>query len=73
MFKKGQRVRWNDPGINDYDYKDRDAVLNRIFRIQWVDNENGMAYIVEEGGPSEAEVFTNELEAMVDTNELEAL
>lgn len=73
MFKKGQKVRWNDPGIKDYDFKDRDAVLNRIFRIHWVDNESGMAYIVEEDGPSEAEVFTNELEAVVCTSKLEAL
>ena len=60
-FKIGQRVRWNDPGINDYDPEDREWVLNRVFLIHSVDNRHGVAFIVEEDGGSEAEVYTDEL------------
>lgn len=58
----GQRVYWNDPGINDYEPGDREEVLNRIFLVHSVDNRHGVAYIVEENGGSEAEVYTDELE-----------
>ena len=63
-FYEGQRVKWLDPGINDYDEEDRDWVLNRVFLIHDVDNRHGIAYIVEEGGGSEAEVYTDELIAI---------
>ena len=63
-FRVGQRVHWNDPGINDYDVKDREDVLNRVFLVHSVDNRHGVAFIVEEDGGSEAEVYTDELEAI---------
>lgn len=61
-FKKGQRVVWNDPAISDYSEEDLSYVRNRVFIIHAVDNGLGEAYIVEEGGRTEAEVYTNELE-----------
>ena len=63
-FHVGQRVHWNDPGINDYEPEDRDDVLSRVFLVHDVDNRHGVAYIVEEDGGSEAEVYTDELEAI---------
>ena len=63
-YHVGQRVKWDDPGINDYDEEDRDWVLNRIFIIHDVDNRHGTAFIVEEDGGSEAEVYTDELIAI---------
>ena len=60
----GQRVKWLDPGINDYEPEDREMVLNRVFIIGSVDNESGEAFIYEEDGPSEAEVYTTELLAI---------
>lgn len=65
-FKKGQRVHWNDPAIGDYDEDDIDYAINRIFVISDVDNRNGTAYIVEEDGGTEAEVYTDELELVED-------
>lgn len=62
VFKVGQRVKWYDPGIMDYEPEDRDGAMNRVFLIHDVDNRHGIAYIVEEGGGSEAEVYTDELE-----------
>ena len=61
-FKVGQRVIWNDPGIEDYPKEEREDVLSRVFLIHSVDNRHGIAYIVEEHGGSEAEVYTDELE-----------
>ena len=61
-FYVGQRVCWNDPEINDYDEEEREEVLNRVFLVHSVDNRNGVAFIVEEDGGSEAEVYTDELE-----------
>ena len=61
-FKKGQRVHWNDPAIGDYDEEDLDYVRNRVFLVHSVDNRHGIAYIVEEDGGTEAEVYTDELE-----------
>lgn len=60
-FRIGQRVHWDDPGINDYDLEDSDDVLNRVFIVHSVDNRHGIAFIVEEDGGSEAEVYTDEL------------
>ena len=53
-------VRWNDPAINDYEPEEREAVLGRVFEI--INIENGLAVICEIGGPSEAEVWDDELE-----------
>ena len=63
-YKVGQKVRWNDPAVQDYvdaGY-DIDEVLARVFIIHEIDNREGTAYIVEEGGGSEAEVYIDELE-----------
>ena len=59
-FKKGDLVRWNDPAINDYEPEEREEVLGRVFEI--ISIENGLAVICEIGGPSEAEVWDDELE-----------
>lgn len=61
-FEMGQYVRWHDPAIGDYPKEDLEYVRNRIFLIHDVDNEHGIAYIVEEDGGTEAEVYTDELE-----------
>jgi len=61
-FYIGQKVRWNDPGINDYEPEDRAEVLGRVFIITDLNKETGYAYICEQDGPSEAEVWTSELE-----------
>ena len=68
-LKQGVRVRWNDPGIDEYEPKDREAVLNRVFLVHSIqgssDEDNDpMVYIVEEGGGSEAEVWAHELEIL---------
>ena len=63
-FKKGEKVKWNDSGINDYEPCDREEILNRVFIIHSVDNREGIAYIVEDCGRSEAEVYTDELEPL---------
>ena len=60
----GQRVKWADPGILDYEPEDREYARNRVFIVDEVDNDNGVAFISEEGGGSEAEVFTHELIAI---------
>jgi len=63
-FKKGQKVHWNDPAVSDYLDAGYDLfqIINRVFVIEEVDNREGTAYIIEEGGGSEAEVYTDELE-----------
>lgn len=61
-FKKGQRVIWNDPAIDDYSEEDISYVRNRVFIIHDVDNRLGTAFIIEEGGGTEAEVYTDGLE-----------
>lgn len=67
-IKVGMRVKWNDPGIDDYDPEDREEVLNRVFVVDEVeDNDdplNTFVHITEEGGFSEAEVFECELIAI---------
>lgn len=59
-FKKGDLVRWNDPGINDYDPEEREEVLGRVFEIDSI--VDGFAVIYEVNGPSMAEVWEEELE-----------
>lgn len=68
FIKVGARVRWNDPGINDYDPEDRESQLN----IEWevdaivgaddeaVTSDDDMILISSEY--SEAEVYPDELE-----------
>lgn len=71
FIKVGVKVRWNDPGINDYDPEDREEQLN----IEWTvcevrsDNEktvtsdDDIILICCEG--SEAEVYPCELEPYI--------
>lgn len=64
----GMRVKWNDPGIYDYEPEEREWVLNRIFIIDEILGEDGdedpMIRISEENGYSEAEVWAHELEIL---------
>ena len=63
----GQLVKWNDPGINDYEPEDREYVRNRVFEIvDFLDEDHDGVQLeeVEEisGGCSEAEAWVDELE-----------
>ena len=60
-MKVGDKVKWNDPGILDYAPEDREEVLNRVFEIVELDEENNYAFIYEVDGVSEAEVYLTEL------------
>ena len=66
VFKKGDRVKWNDPGLNDYDPADREWVKNRVFEIvsdiECDDDDEEIVTISLVGGGSEAEVYVRELE-----------
>ena len=57
MFKIGDKVKWNDPAINDYPIEDREDVLNRIFDIVSI---NGDIILISDG-VSEVEVYEEEL------------
>ncbi len=57
-FHKGDKVRWNDPGIKDYDPEERKEILARVFTV---DETNGdIIHISNED--SSAEVYIDELE-----------
>ena len=61
-FFVGQRVKWNDPGLLDYEPEYRQFVSERIFRIvRFLDDDYDSALIAEIDGPSEAEVWLSEL------------
>lgn len=64
-IQKGMRVKWQDPGINDYDPEDRQAILDRVFVVDDIVGDEDIAdrwmHITEEDGPSEAEVWEHEL------------
>ena len=59
----GQKVRWNDPAINEYDEEDREDALNREWEIEDYNKENEIVWISD--GYSEAEVYASELELIV--------
>ncbi len=64
VFKKGDLVKWNDPGINDYIPEEREYILNRVFEIiSEVDGdyESELIQISEVGGASCGEVPAHEL------------
>ena len=71
VFKKGDRVKWNDPGIDDYDPADREYAKNRVFEIvseiEDPEDENEIVLIAQVGGGSEAEVYAHELELCTET------
>lgn len=58
-FNIGDRVKWDDPAIDDYDEEDRENLLDRIFEIFEINGE--VISIAEVCGDSEAEVYANEL------------
>ena len=57
MLKVGDRVKWNDPNIEDYSKEERQNALKRVFTI---DSISGDIYLISDGY-SEAEVTKNEL------------
>lgn len=63
-FRKGDKVRWNDPGIGDYEPGEREEVLARVFTVDEVDGEN----ILISDGVSSAEVYARELEHISDND-----
>lgn len=70
IFKKGDKVKWNDPAISDYDEADREAVLNRVFEIVSNvegDDENEIIKISEYGSLECLEVYAHELELSEET------
>ena len=61
-FYVGQRVKWNDPDLLDYEPKDRAWVANRTFRIvRFLDDDYDSALIASINVESEAEVWVSEL------------
>ena len=63
--KVGVQCKWNDPGINDYNPKDRKSILNRIFEVIDISDdkydEDTIVCIEEVNGGSYAEVYLSEL------------
>ncbi len=57
-FHKGDKVRWNDPGIEDYAPEEREEVLARVFTV---DEANGDIILIS-NEDSSAEVYASELE-----------
>lgn len=58
-LKVGSKVKWNDPGIEDYDEKCREVVLSRVFTIEKI---NGEVILISDDEGTEAEVFACELD-----------
>ena len=58
-FNIGDKVKWEDPAIDDYDEEDRENLLDRIFEIYSINGE--VITITEVDGGSEAEVYAEEL------------
>lgn len=56
-YSIGDKVKWNDPGINDFSPEEREPQYNRVYIIVNINGE--IITIKDEYG--EAEVFTNEL------------
>lgn len=61
----GDKVKWNDPGIKDYDAKDIPWLINRVFEIIYIegddDDDDRMVYLSEVDGGSEAQAWEHEL------------
>jgi len=56
-FKVGDKVKWFDPAIDEYDEKDRQEQLDRVFTIFDINDD----IISISDGFSEAEVYDCEL------------
>lgn len=57
-IKKGLKVKWNDPAIDEYDEDEIEDAMNRVFEVVKVSGE----IITISDGYSEAEVTRDELE-----------
>ncbi len=57
-FHIGDKVHWNDPGIEDYDPEEREEILARVFNV---DEANGEIILIS-NEDSSAEVYASELE-----------
>lgn len=55
----GDKVKWNDPAINDFDPSERELQKSRVYEVVDIINED-MVLIADEYG--EGEVFVGELE-----------
>jgi hypothetical protein len=62
MFNVGDKVKWNDPAIVEFDPTERYIQQNRVFEVIEYINED-MVLIADEWG--EGEVFENELELAI--------
>lgn len=58
-FNIGDKVKWEDPAIDDYDDEDIDNLRERVFEIFEINGE--VISIAEINGGSEAEVYAEEL------------
>ena len=54
-------VFWNDPAIDDFEPKDRQPQLDRVFRVITLDEEIALIREVENPVGSEYEVMPHEL------------
>ena len=65
-IKIGAKCKWNDPAITDYPKNKRKEILNRIFTIVGIsDEEFDEDTIIEiDDGVSFAEVYPNELKKL---------
>lgn len=65
-FKVGDFVRWKDPAIGDYEPEDMEWVLNRVFEIDYFEDDprdpDRLVHISEFNGSSEAQAWEHELE-----------
>ena len=64
-IKEGVKCKWNDPAITDYPKKDRKEILNRVFTIVGINDDEGKIddeTIIEiDDGISYAQVYPDEL------------
>lgn len=59
-IKPGDKVRWNDPAINDYEPEDRQAQLDRVYTVfHYINEDEGTLLICDDF--SEVEVYVHEL------------
>lgn len=64
-LKVGDRVKWEDPGILDYELEDRAWALDRIFIIEKFEESrkdpDRLTFLVSEDGFSETQAWEHEL------------
>lgn len=65
MILIGTLVHWHDPAINDYTKEDREILLDTIFKVVDINDDEGTALIVcEEDTSYSVEVYLSELEEL---------